>query len=143
MKWYHFTSFGRLCDIIRDEALLSRYEQLILACKGDPQLIEGVKRMAEEIRLTDQTEYNRNANIFLASSPEPLNGAFSYNIRLRFELNEQPNFGKHLILPKVSIDELEEIAAKPANAHTVKKLLREEHNGKYSGLPVIMFNCEQ
>lgn len=143
MKWYHYTSFSKLLQIVIDESLLSHCEQLIRDCNNDPERISGVKRTAKELHEKEAIEYHRNSNVFLTATPQQKCGAFSYDIRLQFELEEQPNFGCHLALPKISLSYLDEIVAAERRVHDIKQVLQERHDGKYANIPVFAFPPKQ
>lgn len=130
-RWYHSTGLNGFKSILKDEFLLSYYQQKLRSYNEEFKT-EFMKKRKDT---RDKREFDRCNNVFLSESKTRSGGTYD-DVTLGFKLNKKPNYGGLLILPEVSLENLVEIGIKKEKISKAKEILQTIHNGKYSKISI-------
>ena len=134
MKWFHFTDYVGYIKILSKGKLLNYYSIL----EEDIAGLENINLIKSIHEKNDEKEFKRKSFVYLTPEPHP-GEASGKDIRLTFKVDKDPNRGRFLILPELSLDYLTEIAAKEFLIPSIKHRRDISHEGKYSKIPIIQF----
>jgi len=148
MRWYHFTGMQEFKLCVIEEALISLYERTrenvnalvvprnISKRFGPAALIEELEQSYEFLKRDKPYEFARNNYIWFTQNNSVKTCKHMVDAILGFELPHPPNKGKHLILPKLTLDTLVDIGVHPVHSAEVHAILFTSHNGKYRNIPL-------
>jgi hypothetical protein len=148
MKWYHYTGIKEFEKAIQNEELISIFEksreevrkipvpEAVEQKLGSNAFMDDLAAGHNRLRKEKPDEYDRMNYIWFTSDNTRPMGERGNDVVIGFELPNEPNKGKILVIPKVSLEYLVDVGVIPTQDLRVKSLLFTAHEGKYSNVPV-------